>query len=136
MLKTLIERNDLGKNVSLLPFVRDVAKFHSGIDCLVNPSFPAEPFGMSIIEAMAHGVPVIASRGGGPSEIIEDGVSGFLVEPNDDIALANTLEQIVASRRTLPLIAERAFLRVQSRFNLSKTTAQQQSLINELAWGA
>ena len=58
-------------------------------DMLINPSL-SEPFGMALVEGMAAGLPVIAPRVGGMVEIIQDGKTGFLVNPNDphDLALA------------------------------------------------
>ena len=58
---------------------------------LVFPSRWAEPFGLSIIEAMAAGKPVIASDIGGPKEIIKNGVNGLLVRPNDPDALREAI---------------------------------------------
>ena len=61
---------------------------------LVFPSRWAEPFGLSIIEAMAAGKPVIASDNGGPKEIVENGVNGLLVPPNDPEALREAIVQL------------------------------------------
>ena len=54
-----------------------------------------EPFGMALIEAMACGLPVVASRVAGPSEIVDDGRTGLLVEPGDAAALATAIERLV-----------------------------------------
>jgi glycosyltransferase involved in cell wall biosynthesis len=60
-------------------------------DLLVCPSIWAEPFGLSVIEAMAAGIPVVSSKLGGPAEIIEDGVDGYLFPAGDIAALRDTL---------------------------------------------
>jgi glycosyltransferase involved in cell wall biosynthesis len=65
-----------------------------GAAAYVQPSRD-EPFGMALIEAMACGLPVVATRVAGPSEIIEDGRTGLLVEPGDAAALSNAVERIV-----------------------------------------
>jgi sucrose synthase len=59
-------------------FYRSVADTH-GI--FVQPAF-FEAFGLTVIEAMSSGVPTFATRFGGPMEVIEDGVSGFHIDPN------------------------------------------------------
>ena len=61
----------------------------------VVPSIWAEPFGIVVIEAMAGGAAVVASRVGGIPEIIEDGVSGVLVAPGDVDALAEALRALI-----------------------------------------
>ncbi|MCA9669812.1 MAG: glycosyltransferase family 4 protein [Myxococcales bacterium] len=60
-------------------------------DVVVNPSTQPEPFGLVVVEAMAVGKPVIASAAGGPLEIVDDGVTGRLVRPTDERALADAM---------------------------------------------
>ena len=60
-------------------------------DLLVHPSLWEEPFGLSVIEAMGAGIPVISTNLGGPAEIIADGIDGYLVPPGDIPALSHTL---------------------------------------------
>ena len=61
---------------------------------LVFPSEWQEPFGLSIIEAMALGKPVIASRVAGPMEIVQEGVTGLLFEPGNSAALADCMRRL------------------------------------------
>jgi glycosyltransferase involved in cell wall biosynthesis len=61
---------------------------------LVFPSEWQEPFGLSIIEAMALSKPVIASRVAGPKEIVQDGVTGMLIEPGDVKGLAACMQKL------------------------------------------
>lgn len=72
------------------------------IDVLAVPSLFREPFGRVVIEAFAHGVPVIGARSGGIPETIQTGVNGALFEPGDDAALA---AQITAYARDRGLVA-------------------------------
>ncbi len=58
---------------------------------LVCPSLWAEPFGLSVIEAMGAGIPVISTNLGGPAEIISDGIDGYLLPAGDISALSHTL---------------------------------------------
>lgn len=70
-------------------------------DLLVCPSLWAEPFGLSAIEAMAAGIPVISSNLGGPAETIADGIDGYLLPPGDISALSHTLSHCFNSTEEL-----------------------------------
>jgi glycosyltransferase involved in cell wall biosynthesis len=73
-----------------------VIKFYQAADVFVQPSF-IEAFGMGIIEAMACQVPVVGTKVGGIPEIVEDGKTGFLVEPGDSRALANAILELLSN---------------------------------------
>lgn len=60
--------------------------------CLFVPL--AEPFGLVAVEAMVLGTPVVASDHGGPAEVVEDGVSGALVDPYDPEAIAGAIVSV------------------------------------------
>ena len=57
--------------------------FYRSLDVFVLPSKEPEPFGLVVLEAMASGLPVIATAHGGPAEILRDNVTGVLVTPGD-----------------------------------------------------
>lgn len=65
--------------------------------CLCVPSLWEEPFGMIAAEAQMQGIPVIASRAGGLAEIIEEGITGFLVPSGNVEALANRLQLLITN---------------------------------------
>jgi glycosyltransferase involved in cell wall biosynthesis len=77
--------------VRWLGLQRHVEPFMQAADCLVCPSLWAEAAGLVNIEALASGLPVIASAVGGIPEIVEEGRTGFLVPPGDPEALAGRL---------------------------------------------
>lgn len=64
---------------------------------LVCPTLWAEPFGLSVIEAMGAGIPVIASKLGGPAEIIEHGITGYHVPAGDPTALHQAIDELLTS---------------------------------------
>jgi glycosyltransferase involved in cell wall biosynthesis len=63
-------------------------------DIVVCPSAKPESFGMVVAEAMAAGRAVVASRAGGPAELVEDGVSGLLFPPGSAAALVSCLRRL------------------------------------------
>ena len=79
-----------------------------------------EAFGLTLIEAMASGLPVFATRHGGPLEIIEDGVSGFHLDPNDAAAAAGRMADFFARCAAEPGYWQRlsigAMARIEARY--------------------
>lgn len=74
----------------------DVYKLYGVMDVVVVPSL-FEGFGLTAAEAMAAELPVVGSRVDGLAEVIEDGVTGYLVEPSDSHALANALIKLLSN---------------------------------------
>lgn len=89
-----IHKYGLKEQVEVLPFSSDIEGFMDRIDILANPSSPGEAFGTSILEAMARGIPVIATNIGGPREIVVDRKCGFLVTPEKSDELAAVLLEL------------------------------------------
>nr|VFJ68940.1 MAG: D-inositol-3-phosphate glycosyltransferase [Candidatus Kentron sp. DK] len=78
---------------------------------------PYEPFGLVILEAMAAGTPVIATRHGGPANIIEDGVDGYLVDPNDTSDFADKLIRLLTDDDARRAMGEKARQTVKARYS-------------------
>jgi glycosyltransferase involved in cell wall biosynthesis len=86
----------LGDRVRFTGARADVPDVLRAVDVLVNAS-QAEPFGRTVLEAQACGVPVIGTRSGGIPEFVRDGESGLLVPPGDVDALAAALRRLLDS---------------------------------------
>jgi phosphatidylinositol alpha-mannosyltransferase len=80
----------LRERVTMLGTVRhdDLPAYHASCDVLLAPSLGGESFGYVLVEAMAAGLPVVASRIPGYDEVVRDGKEGFLVPPGDPAAVA------------------------------------------------
>jgi glycosyltransferase involved in cell wall biosynthesis len=94
-LVVLAEQLGISHRVHFAGFQSEVLPYLKAVDVVVHCSTAPEPFGRVIVEAQLAGKPIIATRGGGPSEIIEDRVSGILVEPNDPAALAVAIQELL-----------------------------------------
>ncbi len=84
----------LGRLIEWTGFKRDVGRQLSQMDLLVLPSLFGEGLPMVVLEAMAAGVPVVASRVDGVPEAIRDGLDGLLVEPGSPPALADAVARL------------------------------------------
>jgi len=92
-----LDDRDAGRATKMLGFTRDVAGVLSAADAMVVPS-RWEGFGLSAVEAMACGLPVIASGVGGLRELVADGRTGLLVPPEDPQSLADAIERLAGDQ--------------------------------------
>lgn len=84
-------------NVTILPPTDKPAQYYQQASLVLNLSRPdmwIETFGLTLLEAMAFGVPVIAPPVGGPTELVSEGVDGFLIDSRDHAALATAVERL------------------------------------------
>lgn len=94
-LELLIDTLDLRDKIQLLGARDDVARLLKNADIFVHPAIWNEGFGISIIEAMAAGVPCVAFRKGAVSEIITDHINGFLVDDFSEDAYRYELQEVM-----------------------------------------
>lgn len=92
---------DVADRVRWLGWRPDTGRLYAACDLFVCPS-RAEPLGNVVIEAWAHGAPVVATATAGPLSLIEEGVTGLLVPPEDPVAMAAALTSLLAA----PAMAE------------------------------
>ncbi|NIA31961.1 MAG: glycosyltransferase, partial [Actinobacteria bacterium] len=99
ILKERVEtRHVQGVNfVGLVPH-QQIRPYYEKADVLVNPSF-SESFGMSLVEAMASSVPVVATQVGGMTEIVDDEITGKTVKPGDADELAGAIYAIASDKK-------------------------------------
>ena len=97
----------------------DVPKLINQSRSFIYPS-REEPFGLSIIEAMACGVPVITTNVYGPSEIITDGIDGLTVDPEDVGKLVNAVRALLDNETLRGKIGEAGRVTVEKRFDIKR----------------
>jgi glycosyltransferase involved in cell wall biosynthesis len=111
-----LKKKSVGLPVDYLGFA-EPSDFLSMIDILIVPSWE-EPFGIVVLEAMASGVPVIATNRGGPVEIIRSPLHGVLVPPRDAAALATAVQSLADDDERRQLISKTAREFVERNFDI------------------
>lgn len=97
-LEMQIKGHKLLDRVSILPFQPNIWQIWQTLDLAVVPSIEPEPFGLVAIEAMLSQKPVIAAAHGGLLEIVDDGISGILFEPNNQSQLEHALTTLIENK--------------------------------------
>jgi glycosyltransferase involved in cell wall biosynthesis len=101
----------------------DIELIYPALDIFILPS-PREPFGLVLLEAMATGVPVIATNSGGPSTFIETDVNGVLVPPEDAKELAGKIVDLLMRKKDRKSMGETGRETVLAQFDIHKTVSQ------------
>ena len=101
--------------IRLIGVVDDVAPYLSGANLLLLPS-QSESFGLVALEALAAGVPVIASRVGGLPEVVHDGVSGYLFPPGDVEGMARQAVALLRDRSLAERLGRAGAKRAADRY--------------------
>jgi L-malate glycosyltransferase len=131
-----IKHLHLEKHVVLAGFRPDVLSLHKAFDIFVMSSV-TEGLGTSLLDAMACGKPVVASRTGGIPEVVEDGVTGCLVPPRDHTAMAEAIVKLLADKNLRERMGAAGLARVREQFTaermVEKTLQVYEKLLSERA---
>lgn len=114
-LRNIVKKLNLSINIIFLGRKTNIADYLQITDIYVQPSL-WEGFGMTVVEAMAMGLPVIASQSGGFLELIEDGYNGKYFEPNNPKDLYNKIISLSESKELRYSIGRNAFKYAEERF--------------------
>lgn len=131
-IETGIARLGLGGRVHLLGDRLDVAQLLPAFDLAVLPSTGDEGLPNAVLEAMAAGLPVVASRVRGVTELIEDGETGYLVPAGDVEALARRMADLLGGEMGVESVAARGREFVLSRFGMPVMVEAIERLYDEL----
>jgi glycosyltransferase involved in cell wall biosynthesis len=125
----------LAGSTLLLPFQGRVESYLKPLDVFVLPSL-WEGLPMAVLEAMAMGLPVVASSVNGTPEAVEEGVTGYLVPPGDPVRLADRLEAIAADGETRAAMGRAAREAARSRFGVERMVDRLEAVYRGAAAGA
>lgn len=92
-LRNLCKELELADKVHFLGYRSDISNIYNIMDIFLLPSI-SEGFSLSTIEAMSHGLPVIATRCGGPEEIIENNIDGLLIQKESSEEIADAITKL------------------------------------------
>lgn len=109
----------------------DVPELLRMMDIFVLPSL-AEGISNTVLEAMASGLPVIATRTGGNPELVDDGDNGFLVPVGDSAALAKSIAKLIGDPAAIKAMGLRGGEKVRLKFNWARTVEDYLSVYDEV----
>ncbi|MBR3603195.1 MAG: glycosyltransferase family 4 protein [Elusimicrobiaceae bacterium] len=127
-----VNQNKLNDVYHFLPNVKDMGQFYDNIDVFVLPSLIPEAFGLVLCEAMYSALPVVSSNNGAQREIIENGVNGILLPPNDAVAIAKSIKELSRDAEKYQQISLAACKRVEEKFTLKVMVNQLNQLFSSL----
>lgn len=110
---------------------QDIPQVLAALDVLVHCAH-REAFGRVLVEAMATGKPVVATRVGGIPEVVEDGQTGVLVNRGDAGGIARAIEGLIGDPATARALGEAGQRRAQERFSIVAHVARVEALYGEL----
>ncbi|MFH1415319.1 MAG: glycosyltransferase [Elusimicrobiota bacterium] len=129
--KKFIRESGLSESVEMSGFVEDMHEFFSSIDILVH-TVNFEGLGTVILQAMASGVPVVATAVGGIPELIEDSQNGFLAGINDFTDVSEKVLRLTHDSVLRRTFRERSITRVMEEFSVEKMVTRYAELYEKL----
>jgi glycosyltransferase involved in cell wall biosynthesis len=130
VLDKLIQKWQLQDKVRFLNFITNPLELYPMLDVLVLPS-RKETFGKVLIEAMAFGLPVIATKAGGVPEIVVDNETGILVSANDPISLANVIDRLSLDQELRIKLGQKGRERAVAQYQLSDHLDKLEDLLGQ-----
>lgn len=131
-LKVYISDKGLDEVVTLEGQVNDMQEFYNSLSIFVLPSIQPEPFGLVVIEAMEHRIPVIATNHGGPVEIIDHGINGFLVDYNSSNELVEYIIKLVNNGELQTRIGESGYKKKRELFSVGNMVSELEKVFEEV----
>lgn len=131
-LKGLVETLGIGSHVVFTGFHRDVSDLVRLMDIVVLTTRIPEGLGISLLEAMAAGKAVIATRGGGSGEVVTDGVTGLLVPPGDFRSLGRAVVGLLSSDSLREKMGQEGKRRAAEKFSIHETVSAVHNIYEEV----
>jgi glycosyltransferase involved in cell wall biosynthesis len=123
-INNLIDTNHLQGKLTQLPYRSDITNIYGALDIFILPSLLPDPAPAVVTEAMAAGLPVVATQQGGAVEMIENNVSGLLIPINDAAAAAKIMEPLLMNETYRKNMGAQAKKRMQEKFSRTQFNEQ------------
>jgi glycosyltransferase involved in cell wall biosynthesis len=130
-LRNLVKKNNLQENIEFVGFVENMKSFMDSIDIFVLTSI-WEGFGYVLVEAMACSKPVVAFRISSNPEVIEENVTGYMVDPFDVTSMTDRVVELAENLKLREKMGKAGRKRVEEVFTFSRTLENVEILIDRL----
>jgi glycosyltransferase involved in cell wall biosynthesis len=130
-LEYLMNELQLGDKFEFVGFLNDIKSFFEKIDIYVLPSI-TEGFSLTTIEAFISSVPVVATKCGGPEEIVKHNVNGLLVESCNPEAIAKGVNKILNDKKFTNFLTNNGKITVLKKFTLDRMILSYKNIYNEI----
>lgn len=120
--QSMVEQKGLSAHIRFLGWVdlKTKQRLLDEADILTLPSYN-EGLPMSVLEALTNGIPVVATPVGGIPDVLEDAENGFIVDPGDAEALANSFDKLLSNSDTYRAMSEYALESMRAKFSMAHT---------------
>jgi glycosyltransferase involved in cell wall biosynthesis len=125
----------LHERVFFTGHIGDIHNLVAAVDIVVHSSTEPEPFGLVVTEAMALGKPVVAASFGATAEIVDDGATGLLADPNDEVALSGAILKLVEDPQLRQRLGEEALLKAEREYSLRRYQSALENIYDEVVPG-
>lgn len=131
-LRTEVKNRGLEDCVDFVGFITDVEKLTAVCDVELNCSYGCEATSLALVEAMSCKKPCVVTDSGGNSGVVEDGVSGFVVQPCDAFAMADAIEKLISDRQLYDEMSNGALRVYNEKFTAEVMTKNTERVYEEL----
>ena len=118
---SLIKNNKMKERIHLTGYRHDAPELIVASDVLVQPSISGEGLPRAMMEAMGYGTPPVVTTTGGGKEVIEDGITGFVVPVKDPAAIADRVRKLYQQPELVKSMSQRCKEKIQNEFSSGRT---------------
>lgn len=136
LLQAIVRDERIDEQVIFTGYRMDVRPYYARLIGLVHASLRPEAFGLTLVEAMAAGVPVVVARGGGPAEIIDEGIDGLLHTAGDIDELRAAVVRLLDDEALRRSLIAAGLRKVESRYRPARMMQTIEGVYDDLLEGA